>query len=71
MTPDLIVLRRYRFEYEARVAHDILRDAGIASMVRGEVFGPELSTITEVNVLVRPEDAERARAALDHPRRET
>lgn len=63
--PDLVVLRRYRFEYEARIAHDMLRDAGIGSMVKGDVFDPELATITDVSLLVRPEDAERARAALD------
>ena len=63
--PDLTLLRSYRYEYEARVAHDTLHAAGIPSLVSGEVFGPELSMITSVDLLVRPEDVERARATLD------
>ena len=62
---DLVLLRSYRYEYEARVAHDTLHAAGIPSLVSGEVLGPELATITSVDLLVRPDDLERARAALD------
>ena len=63
--PDLILLRRFRFEYEARIAHDVLRDAGIESMVQGEVFDAQLSGIRDVSVLVRPHDVERARHVLE------
>lgn len=63
--PELILLRSYRYEYEARVAHDTLHAAGIPSLVSGEVSGPELSTVTSVDLLVRPTDLERARATLD------
>ena len=68
--PDLIVLRRFRYEYEARIAHDVLRDAGIESMVKGEVFDTQLFGIGDVSVLVRPRDAERARLALDDAARQ-
>ena len=68
---ELVEVWRGRSESEARIVRSLLAAAGIRSMVRGEstrlTHPVSVSRLGDVRILVRAEDAERARDRIDNP----
>jgi hypothetical protein len=69
MSDDLVIVAQFGSRTEAEVFTGLLEDAGIPSVTRGSdvgIFGPGFSGTTAlgITVLVRSEDAERARDLL-------
>ena len=68
MTDDIVVLREYGVEVEARFDSTVLEANGIPSHVIVDTAGgalPSLAVVFPIRLLVRAEDAELARALLD------
>lgn len=68
MTDDIVVLRKYGMEVEARFDSTVLEANGIPSTVLVDTAGgafPSLAVVFPIRLLVRAEDAELARALLD------
>lgn len=63
----MVVLAEYNTITEAEIAKSMLDSAGIWSMIRNE-YMPAIYPIGTMpaQVVVRPEDAEKARAMLQH-----
>jgi hypothetical protein len=69
-TGDIIVLREYGLEIEARFAATVLEANGIPAHVIADTAGgafPSMALVFPVRLLVRAEDATLARAVLDTP----
>lgn len=64
-TPWLIAVSTFRSTADAQIARGILEGAGIESMIRSDNAGGMYPAIGEVELLVRPEDADAARGALE------
>lgn len=68
MASDLVVLATFNRRYEAEIARGFLDDAGIDSVSSADDAGGAdvgLSFSRQVRLLVREEDAERARGVLE------
>ena len=68
MTDDIVVLRKYGMEVEARFDSTVLEANGIPSTVFVDTAGgafPSLAVVFPIRLLVRAEDAELALALLD------
>ena len=68
MTNDIVVLRKYSTEAEARLAASVLEANGIPAEVFADTAGgtlPSIALIFPVRLLVRAGDAELARELLD------
>ncbi len=61
----LVVIGSYRSSAEAQVAKGVLDEIGIESMIRTDDAGGMYPGISGADLLVRAEDADDARAALD------
>jgi len=61
----LIVVSTFPSTADALVAKGVLDDAGIDSMVRSDNAGGMYPALSGADLLVRAEDAERAREALE------
>ena len=61
---DLITISTLRSTADARVAKGVLDEAEIESMIRADDAGGMYPAISGVELLVRSEDAEKARDAL-------
>ncbi len=67
---DVVVLRQYLSEFEARFAALALEANGIPAQVLADTAGgayPSMALVFPVRLLVRAEDAELAREILDTP----
>lgn len=67
---DVIVLRQFSTEVEARLAASVLEANGIPAQVIADTAGgtlPSIALIFPVRLLVRESDAELARELLDTP----
>jgi hypothetical protein len=67
---DVVVLRKYSTEVEARLAASVLEANGIPAEVSADTAGgalPSIALIFPVRLLVRADDAELARDLLDTP----
>jgi hypothetical protein len=67
MSSDLEVVGKYQFEYQAQVARLALEAEGMDAAVLADNAGgmlPSLQILFPVRLMVRSEDAERARAIL-------
>ena len=64
----LVEVSRAYGEMEAQVIHSLLESHGIESMLKGEALrithGFTMDGLAEVRILVRPEDAERAKEII-------
>ena len=73
MADELVVVHTFGTRPEADLAISALEAAGIEAMVRADTGGEMYRTIAWAGVgfqlLVRPEDADQARAILDVPAR--
>lgn len=70
MSDEIVVLRKYVNEFEARFAATILEANGIPARVLADTAGgayPSLALLFPVRLLVRAEDAADAAAILDTP----
>jgi hypothetical protein len=71
MTQDeLVVIHTYLYRHEAQLAHSVLDAFGITSMISADDLGgegPAADLDEGVRLLVRAEDAERAREVLKLP----
>jgi len=70
VTRDVVVLREYSTEVEARLAAAVLEANGISVSVVADTAGgtlPSIALIFPVRLLVRAGDAELARELLDTP----
>jgi len=63
-SPDLIVVSTFHSALDAQLAKGVLDEEGIDSMIRTDNAGGMYPTISGAELLVRPEDAEKAHAAL-------
>ena len=61
----LIVISTFRSTADALVAQGVLDEAGIESMIRSDNAGGMYPALAGADLLVRAEDAERAREALE------
>jgi hypothetical protein len=61
----LIVVSTFRSTADALVAKGVLDEAGIDSMIRSDNAGGMYPALAGADLLVRIEDADRARAALE------
>jgi hypothetical protein len=69
-TGDIVVLREYSLEIEARFAATVLEANGVPSKVVADTAGgalPSMALVFPVRLLVRAEDAALARELLDTP----
>lgn len=66
---DLVAVSVFQSDVEAGIARDVLEDAGIESMIRSDDIGGMYPGIAGVELLVRAEDLEKAREALQEPSR--
>lgn len=67
MPQETIILRVFATEMDATMAQDVLRDEGITAVVFKDDGGgmePHLQRTNGVRLVVKPEDAERARKIL-------
>jgi hypothetical protein len=62
---DLVVVATFRSRPDAEIAKGVLDEAGIESMIRSDDAGGMYPAISRAEVLVRPEDADTARGALE------
>ena len=60
-----VEIGRYRWRHEAEMARGLLADADIPSTVVADDIGGAYAGIAPARLLVAPEDAERAREALE------
>lgn len=60
----MVILSKFRSVAEAHIAKGVLDDIGIESMIRSDNAGGMYPSLAEVELLVRDEDAARARQAL-------
>jgi hypothetical protein len=70
VSDDIVVLREYANEFEARFAATILEANGIPAQVLADTAGgayPSLALLFPVRLLVRAEDAADAAEILDTP----
>ena len=70
MSDDIVVLRKYVSEFEARLAAMILEANGIPAQVLADTAGgayPSMALVFPVRLLVRAEDATAAAEILDTP----
>ena len=70
MTGEIVVLRKYLNEFEARFAATILEANGIPVQVLADTAGgayPSMALVFPVRLLVRAEDAAIATEILDTP----
>ena len=70
MSDEIVVLRKYINEFEARFAATILEANGIPTRVLADTAGgayPSLALVFPVRLLVRAEDAAMAAEILDTP----
>lgn len=70
MTNDVVVLRKFSTEVEARLAASVLEANGIPAEVLADTAGgtlPSIALIFPVRLLVRASDADLARELLDTP----
>lgn len=70
MTKDVVVLRKFSTEAEARLAASVLEANGIPAQVLADTAGgtlPSIALIFPVRLLVRATDAALARELLDTP----
>lgn len=68
--PDLVAISTFRSVADAEIAKGVLDEVGIDAMIRADNAGGMYPAISGAELLVRAEDVERARAALEprHPR---
>ena len=69
-TDDIVVLREYGLEIEARFAATVLEANGVPAQVIADTAGgafPSMAIVFPVRLLVRAEDAALARELLDTP----
>jgi Putative prokaryotic signal transducing protein len=67
---EVVVLRKYSLEAEARLAAAVLEANGIPATVSADTAGgalPSIALLFPVRLLVRARDAELARELLDTP----
>jgi hypothetical protein len=67
---DIVVLRKYSTEVEARLAASVLEANGIPAEVSADIAGgalPSIALVFPIRLLVRAGDAELARELLDTP----
>jgi hypothetical protein len=73
-TDDLVEVARAAGQAEAELIQSVLAGSGIESALRGEALrlthGLTMDGLAEVRILVRPEDRDAARAALDESARQ-
>ena len=62
---DLITISTFRSSAEAQIAKGVLDEAGLESMLRADNAGGMYPAIGGVELLVRSEDLDAARHALD------
>jgi hypothetical protein len=70
VTDDVVVLRKFSTEVEARLAASVLEANGILAQVIADTAGgtlPSIALIFPVRLLVRASDADLARELLDTP----
>lgn len=70
MSDDIVVLRRYTSEFQARLDATILEAHGVPAQVSADTAGgavPSMALLVPVRLLVRAEDAELAAEILDAP----
>lgn len=70
MNDEIVVLRKYTDEFQARLDATILEANGVPAQVAADTAGgayPSLAMLIPVRLLVRAEDAELARELLDSP----
>src|SRR5687768_2110528 len=70
MADDVVVLRKYSFEWEAQLAASTLEANGISSHVVADTAGgalPSMALLFPVRLLVLARDADLARELLDTP----
>ena len=68
MSDDIVVLREYNSEMEARVAAAILEASGVRAEVLADTAGgtlPSMALVYPVRLMVRSEDESIAREILD------
>ena len=66
---DLIAVSTFQSPADAQVAKGILDETGIESMIRADNAGGMYPALSDVELLVRADDLERAQAALDRRHR--
>ena len=66
---DLVVLSTFRSVTEAQIAKGILDEMQIESSIRSDNAGGMYPALDSADLLVRADDAERAREALEHRHR--
>jgi hypothetical protein len=66
---DLVVLSTFRSVTEAQIAKGILDEMQIESSIRSDNAGGMYPALDSADLLVRVDDAERAREALERRRR--
>jgi hypothetical protein len=70
MSDEIVVLRKYANEMEARFAAMALEANGVPAQVFADTAGgavPSMALVFPIRLLVRAEDAELAREILDTP----
>jgi len=63
-SPELITLSTFPSIADAQIAKGVLDEAGIASMIRSDNAGGMYPAIAGADLLVRTDDAEKAKEAL-------
>jgi len=66
---ELVVLSTFRSVTDAQIAKGILDDVQIESTIRSDNAGGMYPALDAADLLVRADDAERAREALEHRQR--
>jgi hypothetical protein len=67
-SPDLVVVSTFPLAADAQIAKGVLGRAGIESMIRADNAGGMYPALSAVELLVRAEDVQKARAALSRGR---
>jgi len=62
--PELVVVSTFRSRTDAQIAKGVLDEVGIESMVRADDAGGMYRGIAEAELLVRAEDVDKAKDAL-------
>jgi hypothetical protein len=74
MPDDIVTLRVFNTHIEADLARSVLEAAGIESVIAADDSGgmrPHMALTAGVRLLVRAQDADRAKQLLDTPARRT
>ena len=66
---ELVVLSTFRSVTDAQIAKGLLDEMQIESIVRSDNAGGMYPSLDSADLLVRADDAERAREALEHRHR--